>query len=113
MCVHGLFNFSVCVIGFEVDKLLALLRAACVTYKCGIKCHIAATFAKIAQSQLCKAKRRPAVYNYVEVRKLFIIASAVASSTECKVKGFTFMNLLIYLICGRNTTFDMQSMRAF
>ena len=26
---------------------------------------------------------------------------------------FTFMNLLLYLVCGRDKTFDMQSMRAF
>ena len=26
---------------------------------------------------------------------------------------FTFMNLLLYLVCGRDKTFDMESMRAF
>ena len=26
---------------------------------------------------------------------------------------FTFMNLLLYLVCGRDRTFDIQSMRAF
>ena len=26
---------------------------------------------------------------------------------------FAFMNLLLYLVCGRDKTFDMQSMRSF
>ena len=29
------------------------------------------------------------------------------------LKDFTFMNLLVYLVCGRDKTFDMQSMRAY
>ena len=29
------------------------------------------------------------------------------------LQDFTFMNLLIYLVCGRDKTFDMESMRAF
>ena len=32
---------------------------------------------------------------------------------EGVIADFTFMNLLIYLACGRDKTFDMQSMRAF
>ena len=30
-----------------------------------------------------------------------------------KLKDFTFMNLLVYLVYGRDKTFDMQSMKAF
>jgi len=29
------------------------------------------------------------------------------------LKDFTFMNLLVYLVYGRDKTFDMQSMKAF
>ena len=42
--------------------------------------------------------------------------SSVASWTktlEGVIADFTFMNLLIYLVFGRDKTFDMQSMRAF
>ena len=29
------------------------------------------------------------------------------------LQDFTFMNLLLYRVCGRDKTFDMESMRAF
>ena len=29
------------------------------------------------------------------------------------LKNFTFMNLLVYLVYGRDETFDMQSIKAF
>jgi len=36
-----------------------------------------------------------------------------SKSLDGILNAFTFMNLLVYLVYGRDKTFDMQSMKAF
>ena len=45
--------------------------------------------------------------------RLLFIRGNWTKILEGVIADFTFMNLLIYLVFGRDKTFDMQSMRAF
>ena len=50
-----------------------------------------------------------------EIQKLpfFFIVTTWMKNLAGVLAKFTFMNLLIYLVYGRNKTFDMQSVKAF